>query len=113
MTERTVDLTIIKHNTPSAPLPPSTLHQLFEAAAKARLSAAVVLQPTDEAASRQMAKRRHDLKASLRTLQLAVKALQGGYTFQDDQAGAKIAAIDRAVQVLEREGGILAELFNI
>ncbi len=50
------------------------------------------------------AKRRHDLKAALRTLAFTVKALQDGYTFQDEAAGAKIDAIARAVRVLELEG---------
>jgi hypothetical protein len=54
-----------------------------------------------------MAKRRHDLKAALRTLGFTVEALKAGYTFQDEAAAAKVEAIAKAVQVLEREATLL------
>lgn len=55
-----------------------------------------------------LARRQHDVRASLRTLDLSVKALTAGYRFADEQAQAKIAAIHRAVQCLDRE----VTLFN-
>ena len=53
-----------------------------------------------------LAKRRHDLKAALRTMGFTVKALESGYRFDDDKKDAKIAAIAKALAVLTREGDL-------
>ncbi len=50
-----------------------------------------------------MAKRRHDVQGALRTLTMATEALADGYKFDDESGPAKIAAMAKAVQVLERE----------
>lgn len=83
---------------------------LFAAAADQNLVCKVALAP--RAAAKDLAKRRHDVKAALRTLEFAAEALKGGYTFQDDVAAAKIQAIARAVQVLQSEGEALASLLG-
>lgn len=88
---------------PPAHLPAAA--KLFLEAATAGQSAVVVTAPAES--SKLMAKRRHDLKAALRTLGFTVKALQTGYTFQDDAAAAKIEAIAKAVLIIEREGDLL------
>lgn len=59
-----------------------------------------------------LARRQHDVRASLRTLDLSVKALTSGYRFADEQAQAKIAAMHRAVQCLEREVALLSAILQ-
>jgi sugar phosphate isomerase/epimerase len=79
------------------------LEHLFEEAAKASLDLVVVAADRSQDKVKARAKRRHDLKAALRTFQLLLKALQGGYRFDGDDAAAKIEAVSRAYQVLEKE----------
>lgn len=79
------------------------LESLFQEATKASLDLVVIAADKAPDKVKARAKRRHDLKASLRTLQLLLKALQGGYRFQGDDAAAKIDAVARAYQVLEKE----------
>ena len=106
--------------------PPTTVHQAedlgpaalpslpgaFAEAARAGLRLTAVTHPASPEAARLLAKRRHDLKAALRTLGFTVKALEGGYTFQDDKAAAKVDAIAKAVQVLEREAEVLGRILG-
>jgi len=86
------------------------LPALFKQARQANLRVLAVACSTDAGPLRAAAKRRHDLTAALRTLGFTVKALQTGYTFQDDIAAAKIEAIAKAVQILEREAIFLSRL---
>jgi hypothetical protein len=94
------------------PVPPGleALATLQAQAAAAGLKMVAVTHPNSPPALQALARRRHDLKAALRTLGHTVKALEGGYTFQDDLAGAKIAAIAKATKVLERAGAALERL---
>ena len=96
------DIVIIRQGTATAGNLPS-VQVLWSEAAKAQMSVAVVAGSKSPEAIRVRSKRRHDLKAGLRTIQLLVKALQGGYRFDDDQATAKIEAVSRASLVLEKE----------
>lgn len=68
--------------------------------------------PTDQGTKKLLSKRRHDLKAALRTLGFAVQALEAGYRFDDTKAAAKIEAIAKAVQVLERESEFLTKVLT-
>lgn len=72
----------------------------------------VVAFPGDDETRRALAKRRHDVKAALRTLGFTVKALETGYKFDDAAAKAKVDAIAKAVQVLEREGQLLTQVLE-
>lgn len=85
-----------------APELPS-LGTLLDEARRARLDVVVAVTSHDDETSRALAKRRHDVKAALRTLAFSLKALESGYRFDDEKATAKIDAIAKAVQVLERE----------
>jgi len=86
------------------------LPALFNQARMGNLRVLAVACSADAGPLRAVAKRRHDLSAALRTLGFTVKALQTGYTFQDDIAAAKIEAIAKAVQILEREAVFLSRL---
>lgn len=76
------------------------------------LEVALLMWRADPEASKIMAKKRHDVRGALRTLGFAAKALEGGYTFQDDQAKAKADAIVKAVKVLELETETLVQLLG-
>jgi hypothetical protein len=97
-----------EHSTLPEDLP--ALTSLFRQAQHAKVRVLAVSCSADEDTKRAVAKRRHDLTAALRTLGFTVKALQTGYTFQDDVAAAKIDAIAKAVQIVEREAGCLNQL---
>ena len=88
------------------------LQQLFEQATADGLSASVLLRPDGENATKAAIKRRHDIRSALRTLDLCVKALTSGYRFEDAQATAKIEAVSRAIQCLEREFSLLSALLE-
>ena len=96
------------------PVPPSltALTALFGEARTAGLTVTLVSHVTSSEEDKALAKRRHDVKAALRTLGFTVKALESGYHFQDDKAAAKIDAIAKAVAILEREGHLLVELLG-
>lgn len=97
------------------PGPPklSVLPSLFREAREAGLKAACITMPAANAdEERQLAKRRHDYKAALRTLGLAIKALENGYNFQDDKAEAKVEAMAKALKILEQEAGLLLRLLD-
>lgn len=96
----------------SVPLPPEVpaAAEVYRQAREAGLQAVVVLSPSAPEARKVMAKRRHDIKAALRTLGFTLKALETGYRFQDDKAAAKIDAIAKAIQVLDKEGDLLARI---
>lgn len=99
---------------PGQPAPadlPSTEALAREAQAKG-LEATLLTWKADPEAAKIMAKKRHDVRGALRTLGFAAKAIDGGYTFQDDQAKAKVEAIVKAVKVLEVETETLVQLLG-
>lgn len=106
------ELTILRPGDPCPPTLPAVA-QLFQQAKSTNLVPVILLYGADTATARSLAKRRHDVKAALRTLGFTVNALTSGYTFQDDLAAAKIEAITRAVQLLDRESSLLGALFDI
>ena len=61
---------------------------------------------------KQMAKRSHDLKGALRTMHMALESLHGGYRFDDATAGAKLAAMDRALACLKAQEPLLLAAFQ-
>lgn len=95
-----------------APELPS-LAPLLDEARRADLDAMLVLSVCDDETNRALAKRRHDVKAALRTLGFSLKALETGYKFDDDKAAAKIDAIAKAVQVLEREAAFALQVLKL
>jgi hypothetical protein len=107
----TLQLSVWRSSEPPRADLPVTAALAAEAQAKG-LEASLLIWSADPEAAKIMAKKRHDLKAALRTLGFAAKAIEGGYTFQDDQAKAKAEAIAKAVKVLEAEGETLALLFG-
>lgn len=60
----------------------------------------------------QISKRRHDLRAALRTIELTLEQLDEGYHFDDALAQEKIASIRRAAGVLNREAQVLLQLYT-
>lgn len=106
------DFTILRPGDPCPPTLPA-VSKLFQQAKSTNLVPVVLLYGADAPTARSLAKRRHDVKAALRTLGFTVNALTSGYTFQDELAAAKIDAITRAVQLLERESSLLGALFAI
>lgn len=92
---------------PNDPLPPSlgAALDLFRQARAAGLTATIVLTRTESA--KITAKRQHDVKAALRTLSFATKAIESGYRFDDEMAKAKIEAMGKAVALLDRESALL------
>ncbi len=103
----------IYHEGEAAPAALAGLESLFANARAQGTRLAVVAVPASPEALRTLAKRRHDLKAALRTLGFTVKALESGYTFRDDKAAAKTAAIAKAVAVLAAEGDVLARILAV
>ena len=96
------EIVIVRQGTAAAANLPS-VELLWNEADKAQMCVSILVGSKSPEATRARSKRRHDLKAALRTMQLLVKALQGGYRFDDDQATAKIEAVSRASLVLEKE----------
>lgn len=92
------------------PAPLAVLAQALATARPQGYAASALACPVDEPSKRALAKRRHDVKAALRTMGFTLKALQDGYKFDDDKAKAKIDAIAKALAVLEKEGDLLARL---
>lgn len=85
---------------------PASLPALQAAFAEARgqqLALSALLIGTDTKTADAIAKRRHDAMTAVRSLTMAVRAIGDGYRFEDEAAVAKIAAMERAVQLLERE----------
>lgn len=80
-----------------------------KAAANGKLMTVALSENTPET-HKALAKRRHDIKAAMRTLGFMTAALKTGYTFNDDKAAAKIEAIERAVICLGRESDILTQV---
>ena len=108
----TGDFTILRPGDPCPPALPA-VSQLFLQAKSTNLVPVVLLYGADNPTARALAKRRHDVKAALRTLGFTVNALTSGYTFQDELAAAKIDAITRAVELLQRESDLIGTLFAI
>ena len=100
---------VIRQAAKSPPDLPS-LAKVFDEAKVSGWRLTVVLRSDNEPANALLLRRRHDLMAAVRTLDLSVKALTSGYRFDDAQSEAKIAAMQRAVQCLEREIGGMSDL---
>lgn len=73
----------------------------------------LITYPTEDAAMGALAKRRHDLKAAMRTLELSVAQLESGYHFDDGSAADKIASMRRALTVIGRESSLLLNLLDV
>ena len=80
-----------------------------KAAANAKIMTVALSEDTPEV-HKSLAKRRHDIKAAIRTLGFMVAAIKTGYTFSDEKAAAKIEAIEKAVNCLNRESEILVQM---
>lgn len=57
-------------------------------------------------------RRVHDGRGSIRTLRLAIEAIQEGYRFDDDMAEAKLQAMSRAVDHLATEVAFVETVLN-
>lgn len=66
----------------------------------------------DDEALRIVAKRAHDVTSGLRTLRFAIDSLKDGYRFDDNMAGAKIKAMEKAIEHLERETELLSSILG-
>lgn len=64
----------------------------------------------DDESKKTIFKRAHDITSSLRSLRFAVEALQSGYHFDDGTAPAKIASMDKAIGILEKECALLFQI---
>ncbi len=64
----------------------------------------------DEDSKKAVSRRKHNLKGSLRTLHQALEAIKSGYRFDDDRATIKIAAMEKALSVLESESTIVFDI---
>ena len=73
----------------------------------------LITYPVGEASLDALAKRRHDLKAALRTLEHSIGQLETGYHFDDKNAAEKIASMRRALTVINRDAGLLLRLLDI
>jgi hypothetical protein len=99
--------------TAKSPAPPAQLAALAAPlAALTDVTATVVAFPATDESRKVLAKRRHDVKAALRTWGFTVKALESGYRFDDAMAKAKIDAIAKALAVLERESALLSVILG-
>lgn len=67
---------------------------------------------SDDEALRIVAKRSHDVTAGLRTLRFAIDSLKEGYRFDDNMAAAKIKAMEKAIEHLERETQLLSQILG-
>ena len=79
------------------------MQQLFVEAREKTLSAKVIVFPNESDFQKQLAKRRHDVKGAVRTLNFAIDAIRNGYRFDDERSEAKIDAITKAIKVLQRQ----------
>lgn len=77
-----------------------------------QIHGSLVIANDDETSTKDLARRRHDVQGALRTLQLMLQSVQGGYRFDDDGAEAKIDATARAVQTLKKEASLLTEILT-
>jgi len=86
------------------------LSDMFEKATANGKIMTVALSDNSPEMHKTLAKRRHDIKAAIRTLGFMLTAVKTGYTFSDDKAAAKIDAIEKAVKCLNRESDILVQV---
>lgn len=86
------------------------LADLFKKAADSKKILTVAITDDIPEHHKALAKRRHDIKAAIRTLGFMITAVKSGYTFNDDKAAAKIEAIEKAVACLNRESEILVQV---
>ncbi|MBM4251270.1 MAG: hypothetical protein FJ146_04825 [Deltaproteobacteria bacterium] len=103
---------IIVRQPEDAPRTMSSVASMFAEAKALGFRSTLVLHEDSPENGQILARRQHDVRASLRTLDLSVKALTSGYRFADELAQAKIAAIHRAVQCLEREVALLSAVLQ-
>lgn len=59
-----------------------------------------------------MSRRLHDLRGSLRTLDLAIKSIADGYRFDDQMADVKIATMTKALGLLTVEAKTLISMLE-
>ncbi|MEN9835164.1 MAG: hypothetical protein RL011_1357 [Pseudomonadota bacterium] len=104
--------TIVRHPR-EAPEGMRSVNSVFVEAKAQGLRATLILHDDSLEGSQILARRHHDLRAALRTLDLSVKALTSGYRFEDGQAQAKIAAMQRAVQCLQREISLVSDILQV
>ena len=88
------------------------LKGVVRAARDAGIHLTTVATPAATGERRALAKRRHDLRAALRTLAFAAEALTEGYRFDDEVGPDKIQAVVRAVQVMDREAKLLLTILD-
>lgn len=86
------------------------LAELFKKAADSQKIVTVAVSDDRPEQHKALAKRRHDIKAAIRTLGFMITAVKSGYTFSDDKAAAKIEAIEKAVACLSRESDVLVQI---
>lgn len=67
---------------------------------------------SDDEALRGVAKRAHDVTSGLRTLRFAIDSIKEGYRFDDNMAAAKIKAMEKAIENLERETVLLSHILG-
>lgn len=89
-----------------------SLPQVFAEARARQMAIGVVRHIVTSDSRRILAKRRHDVKAALRTFSFSLKAIQSGYKFDDDKAQAKIDAIAKALAILEKESDLLCGVLH-
>ena len=73
----------------------------------------MMIYPSGEPTIYALTKRRHDLKAALRTIEHSVLQLEAGYHFDDEIAGQKIASMRRALTVITRDAELLMSLLEV
>ena len=101
----------------SMPLPPRAncpefVTTFFQHVSQSQWVAKTLLAQGDPDTIESLNRRRHDLQSALRTVALAAESLQSGYRFDDDRGASKVAAIGRAVKVIEMEMGTALQLLD-
>jgi len=88
------------------------LNDVFEKALANNKIMTIAVSDSSPEMHKALAKRRHDIKAAIRTLGFMLSAVKSGYTFSDDKAAAKIEAIEKAVNCLNRESDVLIQVLD-
>lgn len=88
------------------------IQQFLQSAADGKIAVKAVVAETNEDGFERLERRRHDLQSAIRTLALAAESLAEGYRFADDRGPSKIAAISKAVSIVESEGGLALQLLD-
>lgn len=79
---------------------------------KTQRRAKVLVVDIDPQAIEVLNRRRHDLQSAIRTLVMASNSLSEGYRFDDTRGKSKIAAVAKAVKVIESEGELALEILE-